>query len=343
MGTLSFGVLADLQQSGHGSPRMARPTPRQVFDDPRSHWAYLTQPTDDGFEGQHFDRKEAGRLLPSGSLPRDALDKLKELVVKTVSAFANRNAEGGLLVLGISSTGEVAGIDHLTEDQRNAVTNLNTLLRAHAAEVCFHGCQDAAGNDKTICLIYTPHLPNGVCETHEAHPRAWTRSGSQSVLMNQDMRDQVRIRKGLLDTEGIACCPFSADDVDGDVVAEFRRVFHPEVSKNFTVERLLYEAGAIVPCNGEYAFTVPGLLFFAANPQRVLPHAYVRLMRFLVPVGRIPQPWLAGLRQVLHGADHEADQGGTDLLPGVVVLQALPAAQAGGRLRRRPGASRHRR
>ncbi len=264
---------------------MARPTPRQVFDDPRSHWAYLTQPTDDGFEGQHFDRKEAGRLLPSGSLPRDALDKVKELVVKTVSAFANRNAEGGLLVLGISSTGEVAGIDHLTEDQRNAVTNLNTLLRAHAAEVCFHDCQDAAGNDKTICLIYTPHLPNGVCETHEAHPRAWTRSGSQSVLMNQDMRDQVRIRKGLLDTEGIACCPFSADDVDGDVVAEFRRVFHPEASKNFTVERLLYEAGAIVPCNGEYAFTVPGLLFFAANPQRVLPHAYIRLMRFLVRSG----------------------------------------------------------
>jgi hypothetical protein len=87
---------------------MSRPTPRQVFDDPWSHWAYLTQPTDDGFEGQHFDRKEASRLLPSESLPRDALDKVKELVVKTVSAFANRNAEGGLLVLGISSTGEVA-------------------------------------------------------------------------------------------------------------------------------------------------------------------------------------------------------------------------------------------
>jgi hypothetical protein len=37
------------------------------------------------------------------------------------------------------------------------VTNLNTLLRAHATEVCFHDCQDAAGNDKTLCLIYTPY------------------------------------------------------------------------------------------------------------------------------------------------------------------------------------------
>lgn len=40
---------------------MSRPTPRQVFDDPQSHWAYLTQTTDDDFEGHHFDRKEAGR------------------------------------------------------------------------------------------------------------------------------------------------------------------------------------------------------------------------------------------------------------------------------------------
>ena len=139
------------------------------------------------------------------------------------------------------------------------------------------------GNDKTLCLIYTPYLQNAICETQEAHPRAWTRNGSQSVLMNQEMRDQLRIRKGLLDTEGLPCCPFSADDVDGDVLNEFRRVFHPDGTRDFTDERLLYDAGAIVRANGEYAFTIPGLLFFASNPQRVLPHAYVRLMRFLVP------------------------------------------------------------
>jgi len=171
---------------------MSRPKPRHVFDDPLSHWGYLTQPTDDDFEGQHFDRKEAAHLQPNGTLPRNTLDNLKELVIKTISAFANKNAEGGLLVLGISSTGQVHGIDHLSEEQKNSITNLNNLLRAHAAEVCFHDCQDATGNDKTICLIYTPYLQNAICETQEAHPRAWTRNGSQSVLMNQEMRDQCK-------------------------------------------------------------------------------------------------------------------------------------------------------
>src|SRR5436190_23887840 len=124
---------------------MARPTPRQVFDDPRPHWGYLTQPTDDGFEGQHFDRKEAGRPQGGAPLSQSALEGVKELVIKTVSAFANSNAEGGLLVLGISPRGEVLGIDHLGEDQRNSITNLNTLLRNHAAEVKCHDCQDTTG------------------------------------------------------------------------------------------------------------------------------------------------------------------------------------------------------
>lgn len=69
---------------------MIRLFPRQVFDDPQSSWAlwaFLTSPRDDDFEGQHFDRKEAGRLPGS----KNAHERVKELVIKTVSAFANSN------------------------------------------------------------------------------------------------------------------------------------------------------------------------------------------------------------------------------------------------------------
>ena len=143
---------------------MPRPSPWQLFEDPQTAWAYLTQPTDDDFEGQHFDRKEAGRPR-SGTLTSKDLDGVRELVKKTVSAFANSNAEGGLLVLGVSSSGEVVGLDHLHEDQRNSITNIDGLLRSHAAEIKFHDCCDASGTDKTICLVYSGHVPNAICET----------------------------------------------------------------------------------------------------------------------------------------------------------------------------------
>lgn len=262
---------------------MSRQTPRRVFDDPQSAWSFLTHPKDDEFEGQHFDRKEAGRSVGGAPVTRNALEGVKELVIKTVSAFANSNIEGGLLVLGISSTGDVVGIDHLSEDQRNSITNLNTLLRTHAAEVRCYDCQDASGTDKTLCFIYSAYVPNAICETPESTPKAWVRNGHQSLPMSQEVRDQVRLRKGLLDLDSVAWCPFSPDELDAEVVTEFRRVFHPETTGHFPDDRLLREAGAVVTNNGEPWFTLPGLLFFASNPQRILSHAYLRLLKFVVP------------------------------------------------------------
>lgn len=104
--------------------------------------------------------------------------------------------------------------------------------------------------------------------------------------MNQEVRDQIRIRKGLLDLDSIACCPFSHNDLDADVMKEFRRVFHPELTAGFSDEQLLREAGAIVGKDGDFAFTLPGLLFFASNPQRILAHCYLRLLKFLVPANQ---------------------------------------------------------
>ena len=49
------------RRGNEGVSGMTIPSPKQVFDDPTEHWAFLTQSSDDDFEGQYFDRKEAGR------------------------------------------------------------------------------------------------------------------------------------------------------------------------------------------------------------------------------------------------------------------------------------------
>lgn len=82
------------------------PSPREVFDDPSRHWAFLTQGSDSDFEGQHFDRKEAGQTDADATTLRKQLRNVRrDEITKTISAFANRNVEGGLLVLGIASDG----------------------------------------------------------------------------------------------------------------------------------------------------------------------------------------------------------------------------------------------
>ena len=261
---------------------MNRPSPREVFDAPRNHWAFLTQSSDDDFEGQHFDRKEAGQVGIDATKLRRQLQDVRDETKASISTFANSNAEGGLLVLGVASDGTVNGIDHLSEAQKNSLTDFATLLHHQAAQPKLHECVDTYGNSRTICLIFVPYADKGICETPERVPRAWTRNGSQNVPMTQDVRDRIKFQKGLLDFEGTFCCPFNREDVAEDVLSEFRKVFHPESIGEFSDERLLYEAGAIVERNGEYWFTHAGVLFFASNPQRVLPQSYIRLLRFSV-------------------------------------------------------------
>jgi hypothetical protein len=95
------------------------PTPHEVFENPLAHWAFLTAAVDTDFEGQFFDRKEASRPAPGMTvLSSKEMGKVMEQVRETVSAFANVNKAGGLLVIGISKTGEVKGIDHLNCQER---------------------------------------------------------------------------------------------------------------------------------------------------------------------------------------------------------------------------------
>ena len=260
---------------------MPLPNPRDVFDDPASHWAFLTTPKDDDFEGKHFDRKQAGQIQSGGGIDKRDLDNVRKLVTKTVSAFANSNREGGLLVLGVNSSGVIEGIDHLSETEKNGITNIGSLLACQRAEVSFHSCTDQTGNSNNICLIFSGWSTTGICETFASPPEAWIRSGPQSVPVNsEEMRENLRVQKGLVDFENDPVCEFDVDDVDRDILAEFRKVFHPEHTESFDDTRLLKEAGAIVKRNGDWWFTAPGVLFFASNPQRVYSHAHIRLLRF---------------------------------------------------------------
>ncbi len=93
------------------------PKPKEVFDDPQAHCAFLTATSDDIFEGQHLDRKEACRTDASGNIAGGQLKKLKEQLQEVISAFSQSNKEGGLLVLGVGTDGTVRGVDHLTEGQ----------------------------------------------------------------------------------------------------------------------------------------------------------------------------------------------------------------------------------
>lgn len=89
-------------------------SPQAVFENFGRHLTHFTAASDAEIEGQFFERKELPK--PSrGNVSQSAIREIKDQVKETVSAFANTNPEGGLLVIGISKTGEVRGINHFTD------------------------------------------------------------------------------------------------------------------------------------------------------------------------------------------------------------------------------------
>lgn len=244
--------------------------PREVYNDPHKYWAFITTPNDDDMEGQYFERKQFG-----------GADKMPKHVQKTVSAFANSNKEGGVLILGVANNGEVTGVSNIPEKTRNGATNINVLLKNHAAIVSAFDCTNKDGKPDQIILIYSGYMPNAICESIDDPPKAWMRSSTQSNIMTNDVRKHIEREKGILDFEKTKCCLYREEEVDVEVVEQFRA----SISRNIEDTReLLYQVGALTREGDEYYFNNAGFLFFSSNPQRILNYAHIRLARFEVEV-----------------------------------------------------------
>ena len=161
--------------------------PKELFDNPDQHWQFLTSPTDSSCEGQYFDRE----ALPPGIVSKSQYQSLIEEITATVSAFSNQNRRGGLVVVGIDSDGGVIGTSHLTEQQRNSISNIGPLLTNQAAHVRTHPCTGTDGKGTNLTLIYAPYATTGICETPGPRPKAWVRQDAQNIPVDQHRREQL--------------------------------------------------------------------------------------------------------------------------------------------------------
>ncbi|HNI45080.1 MAG TPA: ATP-binding protein, partial [Chitinophagales bacterium] len=145
---------------------MKNPKPIEVFENPANYIDFLTHPDMERVYGQWFDWKEVPDL--------NIKEKVKEItkgIIKCISAFANSNLDGGIIVLGINNNAQVIGTEHLSEKQ------LNSMLSAPNQDLRHHSSQSKVLmiGEHRIYLIYTPHEPRNICHTNNRPNEAWKR------------------------------------------------------------------------------------------------------------------------------------------------------------------------
>ena len=253
-------------------------TPKEVFENPEQ---FLKDLQSQNLEGQYFERKEVR------TDSQNQINSIKNEIIEVISGFANSNQDGGLLVLGIADDGEIVGLNHIEQEIFNGILQAKEeRLRGHSTQGSEFHCQDAQGSDNKIYLLFTPWTSNAICETTHSFPKAWKRHGPQCLPLTDLDREQLQQDKGIIDFESRIIVPYNPDELDQgltEVFSKYYLEFH-DAQYTHSIENILYQAGAIIRHDERFYFTNSGYLCFAANPRRLIPNAYVRLMRFDVPV-----------------------------------------------------------
>ncbi len=206
-------------------------------------------------EDQWFDRKSI-RI------------QMKDLAEHLV-AFAN--SDGGVIVLG-ASNGAVAGLrsqpSRLNDIQQCAVDHTSPPVRIRVEQ---RPCKNSADEVDTLVVIRID--PSEV--VHETkNGNCFYRLGDETKRLSHAQRTELEYDKGQSQYDGLALSGASLDDLDGELVRQYRDA----TGSNGTYSSLL-KARSLVTPQGD--LTNAGYLLFAAHPQNRFPQAVVRVIKFL--------------------------------------------------------------
>ena len=233
-------------------------------------------------EDQWFDRKSA-RV--------DARE-----LAKTLIALAN--AEGGTVVVGLWN-GVVEGVAAAGADQlsrwRQAVIDFTAPPMHH--QIRLVDCRNARGDRDQLLVIE-------VAASEQVHAskreEVFLRVGDENRRLTFSQRQELLYDKGQASYEVSPVVGAGVDDLNRDLLESYASaVKHPEPERLLDARGLLTRSGEI---------TVAAVLLFGVHPQRWMPEASVRVLRYrgtergtgarqqLLSDERIegPIPWLLG-------------------------------------------------
>lgn len=235
--------------------------PQLIFLTPEN---YLDVLTDEDTEGQYFDRKKVG----------DNLKSVRKQIKECISAFCN--SRGGLIAVGIANDGEITGMGHLKEEERNALVQVKETLVNHATQT-----REVVLQGKKLLLFYVPEGLSGICETTEKAPSAWIRDAAQCQPLTAAQREALLLQRNKK-WEQLSPCDYDQALVNGKVLEVFKKRYLEEgnAAFDYSQEAFLQNIGAIKKDRGELVFTNAGFVFFANNPASLIPSVQVRFLRY---------------------------------------------------------------
>ena len=209
-------------------------------------------------ENQYFERKGLGKdLIKPGKIAEELIGML--------------NADGGLLVLGISDKGELQDLNSLASDTLNEYRKLVFDFITPPCNIVLEEIM-LDGN-----LIFLYHVEQEFERTfcHSGSKDYFLRVADINRKLNFEQVKKLEYDKNIRQFEDEVVSDFDEEDLDRELLEEYAK----KLNKADCYE-LLKARHLIKKKDGRILFKKSAILLFGKNPESYIPTASVRYIRY---------------------------------------------------------------
>lgn len=210
-------------------------------------------------ENQYFERKGLGEKETKPS-------KIAEEIIGML------NADGGVLALGVSNTGEIQDLSGLGEEQ---LSKYRTLIidfiepfgRVELEEIQIEGK-----------LLFLYHVEQDVERIYKRkdNEQIFLRVDDTNRLLDRDVVRSLEYNKQIRKFEDEIVSDFDFNDIDLPILNRYKEVLNYKGD----VLDLLIKRHLAIKSNGAYRLKKAGVLLFAKDPEKYITSATLRYIRY---------------------------------------------------------------
>lgn len=211
-------------------------------------------------ENQYFERKGLGEkdIKPT---------KIAEELIGML------NADGGVLAFGVADNGEIQDLNAIADK----LDDYRKLVFDFIAPPCRIQLEEITIDDKLIFLFHAePDLERIYCRKDNENVFLRVADSNRGPLSREQIKN-LEYDKNIRLFEDEVVSDFNEEDLDRELLDFYKE------KVNFTsgnVLELLYKRNLLTKKEGEYQFKKSAILLFSTVPERYIPSASVRYVRY---------------------------------------------------------------
>ena len=209
-------------------------------------------------ENQYFERKGLGE---KDTKPTKIAEELIGML----------NADGGVLAFGISDKGEIQDLNTIADK----LDEYRKLVFDFIIPPCNIVLEEVFIDGKLIFLF---HVEQDVERIYcrKDNEKFFLRIADSNRELNQEQIKKLEYDKNIRRFEDEVIPDFDTDDLDQELLAAYK------AKVNFSGELydLLYKRNLLAKKEGKYQFKKSAILLFSTSPERYIPSASVRYVRY---------------------------------------------------------------